>query len=90
MIPKGILKNVNIEVGPQGWEEEEKKKQFIYINAAYECLFKYYGVSIGPVESHIYIISVIPGASPLGSAVLIYRSILHYLLLVVSAHRGRS
>lgn len=59
-------------------------------NAVDGCLFKYCAVSIGPVESHIHIISVISGASPLGSAVLIYRSILHYLLLAVSAHRGRS
>ena len=67
-----------------------KEEAICIKNAAGGCLFKYSGVSIGPVESHIHIISVIPGASLLGSAVLIYRSILHYLLLAVSAHRGRS
>jgi len=73
-----------------GLRGRRKEEAICIKNAAGGCLFKYSGVSIGPVESHIHIISVIPGASPLGSAVLIYRSILHYLLLAVSAHRGRS
>ena len=39
-----------------------KEEAICIKNAAGGCLFKYSGVSIGPVESHIHIISVIPGA----------------------------